>query len=317
MSGDVPLRQLEYLIALAREKHFRRAAAACHASQSTLSTGIRRLEVELGVTIVHRGHRFAGFTPEGERVVGWAHRILAERDAMRTDLERMQHGLTATLRVGAIPTAIPVMPLLTDAFRAAHPMARVRIENLTSREIVRRLSDFDLDIGLTYLGEQPDGAHARRLYQERYYLLAPDDHPLAQGEEVEWGAAASLHLCALNGAMQNRRILDARVAEAGSTLRPEVETDTLDALYAHLAIGGWASIVAHAWLYAFGVPKGMRAVPMVDHQPRPTVGAITSADQSPSIVATALLEQIADLDVAAVLEQAADQRMRAPDSPVS
>lgn len=306
MAGDIPLRQLEYLVALAREKHFARAAAACHASQSTLSTGLRRLEVELGVTIVQRGHRFAGFTPEGDRVIGWAHRILAERDAMRTDLERMRHGLTATLRVGAIPTAIPVMPLLTEAFQARHPLARVRIENLTSREIVRRLSDFDLDIGLTYLADEPDSAHAHCLYRERYYLLAPADHPLAAAEAVGWEDAAALHLCALNGTMQNRRILDARFAAAGSTFTPEVETDTLDALYSHLATGKWSTIIAHAWLHAFGVPKGMRAAPMADRYPRPSVGVITFADQSPSIVAKALLDTIEDLDIAAALDDAAD-----------
>ena len=74
------LRQLEYLAALARERHFARAAAACRVGQGTLSEGIQRLEADLGVTIVHRGHRFGGFTPEGELVVQWAHRILADRE---------------------------------------------------------------------------------------------------------------------------------------------------------------------------------------------------------------------------------------------
>lgn len=147
MPGEVLIRQLEYLAALARERHFARAAAACHASQPALSAAIRKLETELGVTIVLRGHRFEGFTPEGERVVGWAHRIVAERDALRADLARMHGGLTATLRIGAIPTAVPASSLLTEQFCARHPQAKARVEVASSRDIVRRLAEFDVDVG--------------------------------------------------------------------------------------------------------------------------------------------------------------------------
>lgn len=304
MADDILIRQLEYLVALAREKHFGRAAKACHASQPALSTGLRRLERELGVTIIHRGRRFSGFTPEGDRVVAWATRILAERDDLRVDLDRMRHGLTATLRVGAIPTAVPVMPLLTEAFRARHPQARVRIEVLTSREIVRRLADFDLDVGLTYLDEEPEPSHAHRLYEERYFALVPEEHSLASQDFAGWNAVSEMPLCALNGAMQNRRILDARVAAAGGQLSPEVETDTIDSLYAHLANGSWSSIVAHTWLHAFGVPNRMRAVPMAEPYPRPPVGVIISPDHPASIVAGALLDTVRSIDVAAILDEA-------------
>jgi len=68
----VDIRQLQYLVALAREKHFTRAAQACHVTQPTLSGRIRQLEQELGVPIVERGQRFHGLTPEGERVLEWA-----------------------------------------------------------------------------------------------------------------------------------------------------------------------------------------------------------------------------------------------------
>ena len=76
------IQQLEYLVALARERHFGRAAAACHVSQPTLSVAIRKLEHELDVVIVLRGQRFEGFTAEGQRVITWAHRILAERSEL-------------------------------------------------------------------------------------------------------------------------------------------------------------------------------------------------------------------------------------------
>jgi len=75
--GPMFIRQLEYLATLAREKHFARAAEACHVSQPALSSGIRSLEKELGVMIVQRGRRFLGFTDEGERVLAWAQQTLA------------------------------------------------------------------------------------------------------------------------------------------------------------------------------------------------------------------------------------------------
>ena len=113
MHGEVSIQQLEYLVALARERHFGRAASACHVSQPTLSVAIRRLEHELDVVIVLRGQRFEGFTAEGQRVVTWAHRILAERNELLADIERMRGGLTVTARIGAIPTSVPASPLVT------------------------------------------------------------------------------------------------------------------------------------------------------------------------------------------------------------
>ncbi len=90
MHSEVLIQQFEYLVALAREKHFGRAAKVCNVSQPTLSVAIRRLERELGVVIVLRGHRFEGFTDEGSRVVTWAHRILAEVELGRSLLARCE-----------------------------------------------------------------------------------------------------------------------------------------------------------------------------------------------------------------------------------
>src|SRR5256885_13028489 len=84
--GSMDIRQLQYLAALAREKHFTRAAAACNITQPTLSGRIRQLEQELGVPIIERGQRYHGLTPEGERVLAWARTILANWQSMQQDL---------------------------------------------------------------------------------------------------------------------------------------------------------------------------------------------------------------------------------------
>ena len=306
MSGDILLRQLEYLVALDREQHFGRAAAACHVSQPALSAAVRKLETQLGVTIVNRGQRYGGLTDEGRQVLGWAHRILGERDALLLDLDRLQRGLTATVRVGAIPTAVPTLPWLTIALTDRHPQARMRIEVLSSAEIVRRLAEFELDAGLTYLPEEP--VHNTRvlpLYRERYLLLTPADGPLADRDTVSWADLAGVPMCALSTAMQNRRILDAALAEAGVQADVVVEADTVESLYAHLTTRRWSSVVAHPWAHSYGVPAGMRLIPITPAPHSPRVGLITG-DQTPwALAAAALHDAVLAADIGARLDAGA------------
>ena len=264
--SEVLIQQLEYLAALARERHFGRAATVCNVSQPTLSVAIRRLERELGVVIVLRGHRFEGFTDEGSRVVTWAHRILAERDELLADVERMRGRLSAMARVGAIPTSVPAIPLLTARFLRSHPAATMRVEASSSREIAVRLADFEIDAGLTYLDDEtPPGCRRIELYRERYVLLAPAAHPIMAEDEIRWSQAARLPLCALTPAMRNRRIIDGNMAADGARFHPVVEADTVGALFAHLAGMELATVASHAWLHAFGVPRGLAVRPMVQH----------------------------------------------------
>lgn len=302
MTGDVQLRQLEYLVALAGEQHFGRAAAACHAGQSTLSAGLRSLERALGVTIVQRGHRFQGFTSEGRRVIGWAHRILAERDALNADLLRMRDGLSATVRIGAIPTAVPTTSLLTLAWTDAHPRARTRVEVLPSRNIERKLAEFELDAGLTYLDDETRTMNVLPLYRERYLLLTNADGELAGRADVGWRDVTGLRLCALTRSMQNRRIIDQAFHDAGVEAQVDVETDTVAALYAHLGTGRWSAVIAHTWLRAFGIPSGMRALPLEALQPQPVVGLVLGDHGPASHVAQAFLNAVVAAGVPATLE---------------
>ena len=113
---------------------------------------------------------------EGQRVVTWAHRILAERNELLADVERMRGGLTVTARIGAVPTSVPTSPLVTSRFLERYPGARVRVEALSSREITRRLGEFELDAGLTYLdNETPPGTKRVERLQEN--LGATDTAP--------------------------------------------------------------------------------------------------------------------------------------------
>ncbi|QYJ02504.1 LysR family transcriptional regulator [Nocardioides panacisoli] len=296
------LRQLEYLTSLAREQHFGRAAVACHVSQPALSAGIRKLEAELDVQIVQRSQRFEGFTAEGEAVLSWALRILAEREDLDRTLSQMRGGLSGMLRIGAIPTALTLAPLLTTPMRERYPGVRFHLASMSSREIVERLNDYDIEVGMTYVdGEPLGGVRVVPLYRERYLFLTPDDGALADRAEVGWAEAAGTPLCLLLPVMQNRRILERNFAEAGASVAPVLETDTVSALYSHVTSMGLSSIIPHAWLHAFGLPPGTRAVPLAPAARSHQVGLVLPRHDRDSLLARALLATAAEVDIPATL----------------
>jgi DNA-binding transcriptional LysR family regulator len=293
------LRQLEYLTALAREGHFGRAAAACWVSQPTLSDGIRKLESEFGVAVVRRGHRFEGFTPEGERLLAWARRLLADRDQLLAEFGRASHeGLTGRLRLGAVPASLPPASLLTDPFCERHPGMSLTVLSLTSAEIMRRLSDFELDAGLTYLTDEPmTGFRTVPLYDERYFLLATKYGEFADRSEVGWAEVATLPLCLLTPDMQNRRILDGLFRQAGVTVSPRMETNSISTLCSHVRGGRWASVIPQAWLCLLGVPPGTRVLPLTTPTATSTVGLVVLDRDPPPLVASALMHVAEGLDL--------------------
>lgn len=257
------IRQVHYLLALAKTGHFGRAAEACHVSQPALSTAIQHLEEELGVTIVRRGQRFQGFTPEGERLLQWARLLVRDWEGMRQEAALCGRQLTGTLRIGAIPTALAVTPLFTEPYQAECPGVAIQLLSLCAEELIRRLDRFELDLGLTYL-EDPrlKGFRTLPLYRERHVLLARDpDLPLAGGQ-LGWADVAGLPLCLLTPNMQNRHLIDAAFREAGVTPRVMVETDSVFALYAHVRCAGLYSVVPHSLLSLFEMRQEVTAIPL-------------------------------------------------------
>ncbi|MCI3242068.1 LysR family transcriptional regulator [Streptomyces spinosisporus] len=302
------LRQLEYLVALARARHFARAAQACYVSQPALSEGIRKLEEELGIPLVRRGRRFDGFTPEGERVVVWAQRILADRDAMQDEIQALQAGLSGRLRIGTVPTAATAVALLTQPFCAANPLATVQVfADLQSVDIVNRLRTYELDAAVTYHSTvvEQDFKFVP-LYRERYVLLIQRSDRDAGPTEISWEEAAQYPLCLLHPGMQGRQVLEAAFEAVGASVTPRVETDSIASLFAQVRSGQWASIVPHAWLHVFGVPPGMRAVPLVRPVRTERIGLVLPAREPGSVIGQALLDTVDQAGIAATLERLPD-----------
>jgi DNA-binding transcriptional LysR family regulator len=241
------IRQLEYLTTLAREKHFARAAEACHVSQPALSSGIRNLEKELGIVIVQRGRRFVGLTTEGERVLDWAQQTLASLAHMREEASSANDRMAGLLRVGAIPTTMPIVAYLTAACRAKYPNIRYTISSLTADAIINQLDQFELDLGLTYLDDNViEGFEQLPLFEERYVLLANRSADLAP--TLNWEEAARLPLCLLTPKMRNRQVIESAFRRVGAKPDVILETDSLFSLYAHVKEAGLFSVVPHSLL---------------------------------------------------------------------
>lgn len=271
------IRKFEYLMALAKERHFGRAAAACHVSQPTLSNAIRQLEQDLGVPIVLRGRVFQGFTAEGEKVLDYARRILAECAGLHQELSAIGQGLSGTLRIGVIPTALPAITHLVTAFAQHHPAVQVQILSCSSREIQRRLDEFSLDAGVTYLDNEPLGnVRMVALYSETYFLLTQREGALGGRAAASWAEAADLPLCLLTPDMQNRRIVDSAFRMADRIVRPALETNSMMNLYTTVRHGRWSSIVPDQVVALMRLPPELVALPLVAPAITYVVGVVYS-----------------------------------------
>ena len=267
--------KLEYLMALAREQHFGRAADSCGVTQPTLSAGIKQLESTLGVMLVQRGSRYIGLTPEGERTLDWARRIVSDSRSMRQELKTLKFGLSGQLRIAAIPTALAMVELLTTPFREKHPDVRFSIYSRTSIEILNMIENLEIDAGISYLDNEPLGRVSTvPLYQERYRLVTSAESPLGRRDKVTWKELADVPLCLLTPDMQNRRIIDGLLRKAGADPQPTLVSNSMIVLFSHVRTGQWASIMPMKIAETLGLTDTIRAIPIVDPEAVHTVGLL-------------------------------------------
>src|SRR5215203_3531621 len=283
------LDKLDFILALAREKHFGRAAEACGVMQPTLSAGVKQLEEQMGVLLVHRGSRFQSFTAEGERVLEWARRIVGDTRSMREEINSLRHGLSGQLRIAAIPTALAMVAALTTPYRERHPNVRFTIYSRTSIEILDLIENLEVDAGITYVGNEPLGrVTAIPLYHERYMLLTSADAPLGNRDEVTWSEVAQVPLCLLTPDMQNRRIIDRLLQGAGAESRPTLESDSMILLFSHVRTGRWASVMPAKLAETLGLTDTIRAIPITEPEAVQTIGLVVPA-REPMMPNTAAL----------------------------
>src|SRR6266481_5710868 len=284
--------KLEFVIALAREQHFGRAAETCNVSQPTLSAGIKQLEDMFGVLLVQRGSRFRGFTTEGERVLEWARRIVADTRAMRQEVDALKRGRTGHLQIAAIPTALAMTARLTTPYRAKHPDVRFTIVSRTSIQVLSMLENLEVDAGLTYVDNEPLGRVSTiPLYREEYRLLTSSSGELGSRDEVTWAEVGKVPLCLLTPDMQNRRIIDGLLRSAGAEPSPTLESNSMIVLFAHVRTGRWASVMPAKIAETLGLTATIRAIPIVEPEAVHTIGLVVPAREPMTPLNAALVSE--------------------------
>jgi len=291
------IRKLNYLVALAQERHFGRAAQRCHISQPALSVAIQSLEQELGIAIVQRAnHRFQGFTTEGMRVLLWAQRLLDDYEHLRQEVKAdSPEELSGTLKMGAIPGVLPLIPKLMESTLRRFSKVHYEIYTLSALEILRRLGNYELDIGISYMDDpRLKNFSSLWVFRERYLLLYANKHGRStllgdEHYEISWAQAAKLPLCLFSNNLQCRQGMNQAFAEAGVEINPLVETDSLAVLYGQVLHGGLYGIFPHSILcYGASLGNDIRIRPMQNNLQRDIGLIIRSEKLSNKLLDTAL-----------------------------
>ena len=212
------LRQLRYLVAVADERHFTRAAAREHVAQPALSQQIRSLEAELGVALVERTTRRVSMTQAGELLVARARRALAELDAGQAELQALAGVQAGRLAVGAMHTMGPVdLSLLLATFHARHPAVELIVREQSSEELAAMLREDEVDLAFLSVTEriQHRGLELRPLVTEELVVVLALGHPLAGQQELRLADLAREPFISFREGARLRELLSTAATAAG------------------------------------------------------------------------------------------------------
>ena len=273
------LRDLQMLVSLSRTRNFSRSAMDCNISQPAFSTRIRKLEERLKLPLVRRGNSFQGFTTEGEVVLKWARKLLADEEGMRQEIAFLKNDLNGTLSLGVIPTAMPFAARVSAKLREKHPNLSIEIYSESTQKIVRKINDFSLDAGILYF-ENGDPETTVKLYEEKYVFIAPKSLTVSEEKQITWAEAAQVPLCLLTQNMKNRQLIERHFLDL--ELSPNIVTEASDftAVLAQVARGNAATIAPVSVAETFLDLKFTSQLDLIDPVMTHSVG-LSIKDQSP------------------------------------
>jgi DNA-binding transcriptional LysR family regulator len=303
------IKHLQYLVALAKERHFGRAASSLTISQSALSQAIQHLEKHFQTPIVLRHQSgFQGFTREGDAILNWARQALSDHDRLlNSNRNDSEAELTGSLRIALSPVAMTITSLLTAPFAERYPGITITVLCKTMPEIERGLRDFQFDVGVTYLdGITQGGLRPYTLYDEAYYLLVPNGHYLGDRESIDWHEVGSLPLCLLSPNLHNRVIIDKIFKSVGVTPQAVIETNCSLGLFAHMRTGNWLTIVPHSYFYLLGDWVFIRSIPIVNPVTTATIGLVIHERDPIAPAVRAFVEVSQDAQISKQLDRYRD-----------
>ncbi len=305
------LRQFKYLVAVAEEEHFGRAAQRCNVTQPSLSSGIKQLELELGVPIFlrGRGQRFHGLTAEGERVARMARLIISHCEAMKDEIDTMQGNLKGNLRLGVMPSMSPVLPVILKMLRDKHPGVHIHVQFIGNDAMKVGLDNFSLDAAISYMDSPELGQrNVLQIFTERLCLMVPEHKDYAGRKSISWKEAAELPLALLAATMHERMRVDKAFAKAGVKPSPRVESESILHLMFQTQYTELCTIIPEHFTVMPGLPKGTRALSLVEPVLAQKVGLFWAQGDTIMPMAAAIV------GIAQQLNKTGELRMRLGDT---
>ena len=280
---------MRYLVALEQRKHFGRAASACHITQPALSNALRALEKELGVAIVRRGRSYEGLTPEGQRVLETAQRLLRESELLRQDLHSDAGRPQGSLSIGAVPTAVPIAARFAAKLRTRYPGILPIVRSHSSAEIEAGIESMALDLALGYTDRIPPRSSRLRAfpqYVEQYFVLRRTQGEakatLRFGPPMGWREAAGLAHCMLTREMHNRTIVDAAFQKAGVEVAPAIETNSIMTLVLSVLDGDVCAVLPGALVSIARGYGALEALPLREPEVHTPIGFMVATAAPPT-----------------------------------
>ena len=241
------LTELKYVLAVAREKHFGRAAEACFVSQPTLSVAIKKLEEELGVTLFERGGGELGITPAGERVAEQAAHIFELVDGIKDLAAEAKDDLQGSLRLGAIYTIAPyLLPELIPQLHERAPAMPLLLEENYTRVLTEKLKKGELDAMIIATPVEDPGLLALPLYEEPFVVAVPADHPWKKKKAIASAELENENLLLLGSGHcfrdQVLKVCPALNRSSSNGLQKTLESSSLETIR-HMVASGMGTTV--------------------------------------------------------------------------
>jgi len=265
----VTLTELRYVVALARERHFGRAAQKCFVTQPTLSLALAKLEDELGVKLFERNKNEVLVTARGTQIVEQARRVLDEVAKIPHLARGGRDQLAGALRLGAIPTIGPyLLPDLVPILRKRAPAMPLVIEENLTGNLAPMLRDGELDVVIIALPFAIPGVKTRIVYEEPFSVVVPEGHRWQERKAVKAGELADENLLVLNaGHCFRDQVMEACPGQANTALAEGRAGSSLETIRNMVASGLGVSVLPASALVPRYATKLLRSVPFTNPAP--------------------------------------------------
>ena len=276
------IKNLEILLVLDDEKHFKRASEKLNISQPALSMKLKSLENEIGVTLVKRGKNFMGLTSEGKVLKNRFSNIVKEYSEIKQLSSELKNSLSGTLRIGVIPTAQLEIANIINFFVQKHKNVNTKVISMPSSKIDEQLHDYKIDIGITYLENEPiKGVTKIPFYDERYFLISSNQKFKAK-KTVRWSDCQNLDLCLLSNDNQFRRIINTVFKDEGISPRVLLESNSVTQIFSQINMSNFSTIMPFFFTQAFNYRQSAYFSELVNPTISHKIGLVFIKDTNPA-----------------------------------